>query len=70
MADDKSNTRPQDLSRINVNEEYEVRYWSQKFAVSPYRLKDAVGKVGPIAKDVERELSGAGGGSGERTVGR
>lgn len=59
MADDKSKTRPQDASRVNVNEQYEVAYWSQKFGVTPDALKQAVKKVGVIAKDVEKELAGS-----------
>ena len=31
MADDKSKVGSADRSRINVHEEYEVTYWSQKF---------------------------------------
>jgi len=33
-----------------------VRYWSQKFGVSPEQLKAAVRKVGNSAKAVEKEL--------------
>jgi hypothetical protein len=56
MADDKSKQGPQDRSRINVNERYELDYWSKKFGVSEDELKRAVGKVGVMADDVEREL--------------
>ena len=56
MADDKSQQGPQDRSRINVNERYELDYWSNKFGVTPKDLKRAVEKVGVNAKDVEREL--------------
>ena len=59
MADDPSKRGPQDRSRINTNEDYEVRYWSQKFGVSPQQLKAAVRKVGNSAKAVERELKGS-----------
>ena len=34
MPDDKSKTRPQDASRVNINEQYEVEYWSKKFGVT------------------------------------
>ncbi len=47
---------PQDRSRISTSEDHEVRYWSQKFSVSPERLKAAVKKVGNSAKAVEKEL--------------
>ena len=59
MADDKSKTGQADRSRINVNEDYELRDWSQKFGVTPERLKAAVQAVGPMAEDVRRHLGKA-----------
>jgi len=56
MADDKTKTTPQDAQRVNVHEDYEVRYWSEKFGCSAEELKAAVKKVGVMAKDVEKEL--------------
>jgi hypothetical protein len=56
MADDRSKQGPQDRSRINVQERYELDYWSDKFGVSEEELKRAVAKVGVMADDVEREL--------------
>ena len=56
MADKPSKRGPQDRSRISTSEDYEVRYWSQKFGVSPEQLKAAVRKVGNSAKAVENEL--------------
>jgi hypothetical protein len=56
MADDKSNRGGQDRSRINMNEAYEVRYWSEKFGVSKEELQRAVERVGSSAKAVEQEL--------------
>jgi hypothetical protein len=41
---------------VNVNESWEVDYWSKRFGVTPARLRRAVKKVGPLAKDVRREL--------------
>lgn len=58
MSDDKSKTGGQDRERINLGEDYEVRDWSEKFGVSEIRLREAVGKVGNLAEDVERELRG------------
>jgi hypothetical protein len=57
MADDKSKTGTADDVRINVNEAYEVQYWSKKFDVTPEELHDAVAAVGPMAADVQRELA-------------
>ncbi|HZR03050.1 MAG TPA: DUF3606 domain-containing protein [Burkholderiales bacterium] len=56
MSDDKSKKGPADRTRVNVNEDYELRYWSEKFGVSPDTLRAAVKKVGVMADDVEREL--------------
>jgi hypothetical protein len=56
MADDKSKTAPQDASRINVNEDYELRYWTEKFGVSDQQLKDAVAAVGVSADKVQEYL--------------
>jgi len=57
MADDKSKTGTLDAERINVNEDYERRYWSKKFGVTMEELVAAVDAVGPLAADVQRELA-------------
>jgi hypothetical protein len=56
MADDRTNRGPADRQRVNVNEDYEVRYWTGKWGVSADQLKAAVRKVGVMAADVAREL--------------
>lgn len=58
MGDDKSKAGGQDRIRISLDEDYEVRGWTEKFAVSEARLRAAVKKVGDIADDVQRELRG------------
>ena len=55
MADDKRTTGRPDRDRINIEEAYEVQYWSEKFGVRE-ELAAAVEKVGPMASDVKREL--------------
>jgi len=57
MSDDRKNRGSQDRSRINTSEDYEVRYWSNKFGVSADQLKAAVKKVGNSAEAVEKELA-------------
>ena len=42
-------------SRVNISEDYEVRYWSAKWSVSAERLKAAVEKVGASADAVAKE---------------
>jgi hypothetical protein len=59
MADDKSKRGPQDRSRINLSEDYEVRFWSKRFKVTPDLLREAVEKVGNSADAVEKELKAA-----------
>ena len=58
MSDDKTKTGGQDRMRINVNEDYELRDWAEKFGVSAERLKEVVAEVGPMAADVEKKLKG------------
>jgi len=57
MADDKANRGPADRLRINVNEEYEVRYWTKELGVSAERLRELVAKHGVMAADVRRALN-------------
>jgi hypothetical protein len=59
MPDDKTNTGGQDRTRINVNEDYELRDWAKKFDVTPEQIKEAVKVVGDRAADVEMHLKGS-----------
>ena len=52
MADNPTLTSPQDAKRVNVHQEHELRYWSQKFGVSAEVLREAVEQVGPMVEDV------------------
>jgi hypothetical protein len=52
MSDDKTKTGKIDRDRINVNEDYELRYWAEKFGVTPERLRAAVKTSGPMVKDI------------------
>jgi hypothetical protein len=56
MADDKSKSGPADRTRINVNEDYELRYWTAKFGCTTTELKAAVAAVGVMADKVELTL--------------
>jgi hypothetical protein len=56
MADDLSKTGPGDRSRVNVDQEHELRYWTRAWGVSPEQLREAVRRVGPMADDVAKEL--------------
>lgn len=65
MADDTQQRGTPDRTRINVNEDYELRYWSEKFSVSPERLREVVQDVGPMVKDVEKKFQAAGRNAGK-----
>lgn len=56
MSDDKTKRGPADGDRINLNEDYEVRYWTKEFGVSESVLREAVKRVGVMKKDVGEEL--------------
>lgn len=60
MSDDLSKRGGSDRARININQEHEVRYWAEKFGVSPEQLRDAVGAVGDRADRVEDRLKADG----------
>jgi len=57
MSDDKRNRGEPDRSRINLNEDYEVRYWTEQFGVTKEQLAIAVKKVGNSADAVRKLLS-------------
>ena len=57
MADDLTRRVPEDPTKINVNQSWEVQYWTEKFGVTEQQLKTAVKAVGPLVKDVKRHLN-------------
>jgi hypothetical protein len=59
MADDKSNRGEPDRSRININEDYEVRYWTQALGVSRERLEELVKRHGSSADAIRQALKAA-----------
>lgn len=56
MTDDKKNVGTQDRIRINVNEDYELQYWTKELEVSADELRAAVKAVGPTAAAVREHL--------------
>lgn len=58
MSDNKDIRAPQDAKRIALGEDYEVRYWSGRFGVTPEQLRDAVEAVGNSAEAVGEHLAG------------
>ena len=56
MSDDKTQRGMPDRRRIDIDDENELRYWSEAFGVTQDRLRVAVGKVGPLADKVREEI--------------
>jgi len=59
MSDNLQDRGPQDRSRINVNEEWELRYWTKELGLSPDELRKAVQEAGTSAKAVREHLGKA-----------
>ena len=51
MADDLTNRGPRDRNRVDVNEDWELRYWTKKFGCTGTELRDAVKSVGTTMAD-------------------
>jgi hypothetical protein len=58
MADDPNKRTHQDRSRINLSEDYEVRYWCERFELSEDELRAAVKRVGNSATAIDNEIRG------------
>ena len=59
MADHLDNRGAQNRSRVNIHEDYEVRYWTKKWGVSKEQLTEAVQKAGVSSEAVARRLGKA-----------
>lgn len=57
MPDNKTKKKPQDASRINLNQPYEVDYWCKHFGCSEVRLRKAVDEVGTSKDAVAKYLN-------------
>jgi hypothetical protein len=56
MADDPQQRHQQDRTRINVEQDYEVRYWTREFGITEDELKQAVRAAGTQVETVRRYL--------------
>ncbi|MBI3130471.1 MAG: DUF3606 domain-containing protein [Acidobacteria bacterium] len=56
MTDNLKIRQPEDPTKVNVNESWELDYWTKKFNVSPAKLKEAVKAVGPLVVRVKQYL--------------
>lgn len=58
MSDDTTLRSPQDRSRVAMEQEHEVRYWTEHFGVSREDLQRAVDAVGNSVSAIEQRLKG------------
>jgi len=58
MADNTDDRGPQDRARVSLDQDHEVRYWTERFGVSEEQLRAAVKAAGVSADEVEKYLAG------------
>ncbi|GGY98937.1 DUF3606 domain-containing protein [Pseudoduganella plicata] len=56
MSDNLQDRGAQDRSRINVNEPWELRYWTKELGLSEDELREAVKVAGTSASAVRQHL--------------
>ena len=59
MSDDKTNRGQPDRSKINMDEDYEVKYWTRHLGVTREELQRVVDRVGNSAATVAKEFGKA-----------
>ena len=59
MSVDSGASSGNDRSRINVDDDQELKEWAQKFDATPQQIRDAVQAVGDQSADVEMHLKGS-----------
>lgn len=57
MSDDLKRKQPEDPTKININQSWEVDYWCKTLGVTESTLRVAVKAVGPMVKDVKEYLN-------------
>ena len=56
MSDNLEKKRPQDATRINLVEKWELNYWTDEFGVSEDELREAIKAVGNLTENVRKFL--------------
>lgn len=56
MPDNLKIRQPQDRTKINIHESWELAYWSKELGVSTVKLTQAVNAVGPMVSAVKKHL--------------
>ena len=55
MADNKTLRGPEDRSRIDLDEDYEVNYWTAELGCTEELLRDAILRAGSSSVDKVRQ---------------
>ncbi len=56
MPDNLNILRPQDPTKININEKWELEYWTKTLNVTQDQLRKAVQAVGVLVINVKKHL--------------
>ena len=56
MSDNLKIRRPEDPTKINIHEEWEIDYWTTKWGITRQQLIDAVKRAGVLVVDVAKYL--------------
>ncbi len=59
MSDDLTQRGPQDRNRINLNQPYEVRYWTSTLGVSEQKLRSLIQQHGNSVAKIREALGKA-----------
>jgi hypothetical protein len=57
MSDNKDDTGSPDRDRINLNEDYEVRYWTNHLGITEAQLRFLIRDVGDSVSAVRAALT-------------
>ncbi|WP_084156426.1 DUF3606 domain-containing protein [Desulforegula conservatrix] len=56
MSDNLKRKKPEDPTKINTHQEWELDYWSKELGVTKEKIKEAVKKVGNSTDKVRQYL--------------
>ena len=56
MSDNTQRRGPEDPTKININQSWEIGYWSEQLRISESELRNAVRHAGPLIANVQRWL--------------
>ena len=56
MSDNRLNRGQSDSSKINMSEDYEVKYWAKELGITRDELQKVIDKVGDSVAAVRKEL--------------